>query len=257
MPAKDTLMSVDGVTLAFGDHLVQRDLSFTVQRGDIFVIMGASGCGKSTLLRSMVGLLRPSTGDIRYNGRAFWAMQEGERSKMQRHFGVLFQSGALWSSLTLAENVGLPLSLYTPLSPSDIAEVASLKLSLVGLRGFEDYYPAAISGGMKKRAGLARAMALDPQILFFDEPSAGLDPLSSKRLDDLILELRDSLGATVVMVSHELASILSIADESVFLDADTHTATAHGRPADLRDRADDPRVREFLCRGQSTATSHH
>ena len=257
MPAKDTLISVDGVTLAFGDHVVQQNLNFAVQRGDIFVIMGASGCGKSTLLRSMIGLLHPSAGDIRYDGRAFWATKEGERSKIQRHFGVLFQSGALWSSLTLAENVGLPLSLYTPLGSSDIAEIVSLKLSLVGLRGFEDYYPAEISGGMKKRAGLARAIALDPQILFFDEPSAGLDPLSSKRLDELILELRDSLGATVVMVSHELASILSIADDSVFLDADAHTATAHGRPKDLCDRAVDPKVRDFLSRGQQTPTARH
>jgi phospholipid/cholesterol/gamma-HCH transport system ATP-binding protein len=167
-----------------------------------------------------------------------------------RHFGVLYQSGALWSSMTLAENIALPLEEYTRLPQAEIAELVSFKLALVGLAGFEGYYPREISGGMKKRAGLARAMALDPDILFFDEPSAGLDPISSRQLDDLILELRDSLGATVVVVTHELASIFAIGSNSVFLDAETRTMIATGDPRQLRDQSDDPRVRRFLTRGE-------
>ena len=169
-----------------------------------------------------------------------------------RHFGVLYQSGALWSSMTLAENVGLPLEEYTDLSPSDIREVASLKLALVGLAGFEEFYPSEISGGMQKRAGLARAMALDPDILFFDEPSAGLDPISARLLDDLILELRDSLRTTVVVVTHELASIFAIGNNSVFLDSETRTMIAVGNPKTLRDESTDARVRRFLTRGEAT-----
>jgi phospholipid/cholesterol/gamma-HCH transport system ATP-binding protein len=174
---------------------------------------------------------------------------------MMRRFGVLYQSGALWSSMTLAENVALPLGEYTTLSPGEIRDVVSLKLALVGLAGFEDFYPAEISGGMRKRAGLARAMALDPDILFFDEPSAGLDPLSSRRLDDLILELRDSLGATVVVVTHELASIFTIGDNSVFLDPDTKTMLAVGHPKTLRDTSPEPKIRTFLRRGESEASA--
>lgn len=246
---KSPAISVDRLTLAFDQFVVQRDISFAVKRGEIFVIMGGSGCGKSTLLRSMIGLLRPAAGDIVYNDVPFWAADDDQRSETQRRFGILFQSGALFSSLTLAENVGLPLSQYSPLKSRDVAAVVSLKLSLVGLKGFEEFYPSEISGGMKKRAGLARAIALDPDILFFDEPSAGLDPVSSKRLDDLILELRDNLGATVVIVTHELASIFAIADNSVFLDAETHTAIGHGNPRQLLRECDVPKVHEFLTRG--------
>jgi phospholipid/cholesterol/gamma-HCH transport system ATP-binding protein len=168
---------------------------------------------------------------------------------MLRNVGVLYQSGALWSSMTLAENVGLPLGEFTDLTPREIQEVASLKLALVGLKGFEGYYPSQISGGMQKRAGLARAIALDPEILFFDEPSAGLDPISSRLLDDLILELRDNLGATIVVVTHELASIFAIGSNSVFLDAETKTAIAHGDPKELLKNSQDQRVRTFLTRG--------
>jgi phospholipid/cholesterol/gamma-HCH transport system ATP-binding protein len=242
-------IAVDRVTLSFDGRVVQHDVSFVVRRGEIFVIMGGSGCGKSTVLRSMVGLLRPASGDVLYKGQALWAADESQRARMQRRFGILFQSGALWSSLTLAENVGLPLSQYTTMKPADIDDVVSLKLGLVGLRGFERYYPSEISGGMKKRAGLARAMALDPEILFLDEPSAGLDPLSSKHLDDLILELRATLGATIVLVSHELSSIFSVADNSVFLDADSHTVTARGDPRLLRQGSGGAKVQEFLNRG--------
>lgn len=244
-------IAVRNLTMRFGSYLVQRDVSFEIAPGRVFVIMGDSGCGKSTLLRHMVGLVRPAAGDVLYDGDSFWAGADDDgRAAMSRRFGILFQSGALWSSMTLAENVALPLAQYTRLSSTEIDELVSLKLALVGLRGFEEYYPSEISGGMRKRAGLARAMALDPDILFFDEPSAGLDPLSSRRLDDLILELRDSLGTTVVVVTHELASIFAIADDSIFLDAEQRTAIAHGPPLELMRDCPIAKVREFLARGE-------
>ena len=248
-------IAVRNLSMAFGGFVVQRDVSFTVAPGEVFVIMGDSGCGKSTMLKHMIGLIRPACGEVLYDGRDFWSGGEDARTAIRRRFGVLFQSGALWSSMTLAENVALPLSLYTQLHPDEVADLVSLKLALVGLRGFEDYYPSQISGGMRKRAGLARAMALDPDILFLDEPSAGLDPLSSRRLDDLILELRDSLGSTVVIVTHELASIFAIADNAVFLDAESRTAIAHGNPRTLIDHAESPKVREFLRRGEPSAVA--
>lgn len=248
-------IAVRNLTMQFGSYLVQRDVSFDIEAGKIFIIMGDSGCGKSTLLRHMVGLLRPAAGEVLYDGEAYWAAGEDRRVVLSRRFGILFQSGALWSSMTLAENVALPLAQYSALSPREIAELVSFKLALVGLKGFEEYYPSQISGGMRKRAGLARAMALDPDILFFDEPSAGLDPLSSRRLDDLILELRDSLGTTVVMVTHELESIFAVADDSVFLDSEQRTAIAHGPPAVLKKECPVAKVREFLARGQAAATA--
>lgn len=248
-------IAVRNLTMQFGSYLVQREVSFDIEAGKIFVIMGDSGCGKSTLLRHMVGLLRPAAGEVLYDGEAYWAADEDRRVVLSRRFGILFQSGALWSSMTLAENVGLPLTQYTALTPREIAELVSFKLALVGLKGFEDYYPSQISGGMRKRAGLARAMALDPDILFFDEPSAGLDPLSSRRLDDLILELRDSLGTTVVMVTHELESIFAVADDSVFLDSEQRTAIAHGPPAVLKQDCPVAKVRQFLARGQAAANA--
>jgi len=244
-------ITVQDLTMAYGDFLIQRDLSFTIRHGDIFIIMGGSGCGKSTLLRHMVGLKAPAEGEILYDGESFWMAGEEEREKLKRRFGVLFQSGALWSSMTIAENVALPLEEYTTLGSSDLKELVSLKLALVGLAGFEDYYPSEISGGMQKRAGLARAMALDPEILFFDEPSAGLDPVSARLLDDLILELRDNLGATVVIVTHELASIFAVGNNSVFLDSETRTMIAGGDPKRLLEESDDPKVRRFLTRGEA------
>jgi len=242
------------LTMAYGDFVIQRNLNFTIERGDIFIIMGGSGCGKSTLLKLMIGLKEPATGDVYYDGQAFWASGEDDRELAKRRFGTLFQAGALWSSMTLAENVGLALRQYTNLSEADIRDVAAYKLMLVGLAGFDDYYPNEISGGMKKRAGLARAMALDPEILFFDEPSAGLDPISAKLLDDLILELRDSLGATIVIVTHELASIFSIGTNAVFLDAETKTQLATGNPIELRDHHPNHVVRNFLQRGEAGAS---
>lgn len=241
---------VENLTMAYGDYLIQRDLTFTVNRGDVFIIMGGSGCGKSTLMRHMVGLKPPSKGRVFYGDMDFWAAEAEERKRKMRHFGVMYQSGALWSSMTLVENISLPLEEYTTLSPREIRDVASLKLSLVGLSGYEQFYPSEISGGMQKRASLARAMALDPDILFFDEPSAGLDPISARLLDDLILELRESLGSTIVIVTHELASIFAIGTNSVFLDPDTRTMIAGGNPRLLRDESPDPRVRRFLLRGE-------
>jgi phospholipid/cholesterol/gamma-HCH transport system ATP-binding protein len=248
-------ITVHDLTMAYGSFVIQRDLSFTVQRGDIFIIMGGSGCGKSTLLRHLIGLKPPAQGEVRIDGESFWAAPAEAQDRLKRRFGVLFQSGALWSSMTLAENVALPLEQYTALSPARIRQQVALKLALVGLAGFEDYYPSQISGGMQKRAGLARAMALDPDILFFDEPSAGLDPISSRLLDELILELRDSLGATVVVVTHELASIFAIGNNAVFLDADTKTMIASGDPKRLRDECPDPKVRTFLTRGDVNANT--
>ena len=244
-------IQVKDLTMAYGSFVVQQDLTFTIRRGDIFIIMGDSGCGKSTLLRHMVGLKQPANGQVLYEGKDFWEADPVARKQFMRNFGMSYQGSALWSSMTLAENIALPLQEYTELSAADIREIAQLKLALVGLAGFEDYYPSEISGGMMKRAGLARAMALDPDILYFDEPSAGLDPISSRLLDDLILQLRDSLGATVVIVTHELASIFSIGNNSVFLDAEKKTMTAAGDPKQLRDESTDPKIHRFLTRGEA------
>ncbi len=244
-------IEIRNLTLAYGERVIQRDLAFSVGRGDIFVIMGGSGCGKSTLLRHMIGLIEPTRGEVLYDGISFWGEEPGQRDRLLRRFGVLYQSGALWSSMTLAENVALPLGEYTTLPATEIRELVSFKLALVGLAGFEAFYPSEISGGMRKRAGLARAMALDPDILFFDEPSAGLDPITARQMDDLILELRDSLGATVVVVTHELASIFAIGTNSVFLDGETKTMLATGSPKMLLTHSTNPTVRRFLTRGES------
>jgi phospholipid/cholesterol/gamma-HCH transport system ATP-binding protein len=248
MDDKEPHIIVRDLTMAYGEKLIQRDLTFTVNKGDIFIIMGGSGCGKSTLLRHLIGLQSPAAGSVCYRETDFWKAGEAEQDRLKRSFGILYQSGALWSSMTLAENIGLLLEQYTSLPAREIRELASLKLSLVGLAGFEDYYPSEISGGMKKRAGLARAMALDPEILFFDEPSAGLDPISARLLDDLILEIRNSLGSTIVVVTHELASIFAIGNNSVFLDAATKTMIASGDPKKLLAECKDPTVHAFLTR---------
>jgi len=244
-------IAVRDLTMAFGSFVVMRDLSFEVRRGSIFFIVGGSGCGKSTLLRHMIGLNEPAKGEVFYGDVNFTQAAPEEREKLLRAVGVLYQSGALWSSMTLGENIGLPLGEFTSLSAPEIEEVSTLKLALVGLKGFEDYFPSEISGGMQKRACLARAMALDPDILFLDEPSAGLDPVSSRMLDELIVGLRDSLGSTIVIVSHELASILSIGDDCVFLDIDERTITARGNPKDLLEHSDNENVRRFLTRAGS------
>lgn len=249
MPENEAHITISDLTMAYGDFVVMRDLNFTIQRGDIFIIMGGSGCGKSTLLKHLVGLMAPATGRVHFGDTSFWDADPDTRNQLMRRFGILYQSGALWSSMTLAENVALPLQQYTDLNAGDIGELVSLKMSLVGLGGFEDFYPSEISGGMRKRAGLARAIALDPEILFFDEPSAGLDPVSAKRLDDLILELRASLGATVVVVTHELASIFAIANNSVFLDPETRTMLATGDPHTMLEESKEFKIQNFLRRG--------
>jgi len=228
--------------------LILRDISFSVPKGEVFVVMGPSGCGKSTLLKNLIGLEEPSHGDIRFFGRSFERAKLNARNAMLREIGILYQGGALWSAMTVAENVALPLREYTRLPPSRIRQLVSLKLGLVGLAGFEDRQPGELSGGQRKRAGLARALALDPAILFFDEPSAGLDPLTSRNLDRLILKIRDSLGTTVVVVSHELESIFTIADRVMMLDPEAKSAVATGCPRDLLESGP-PSVREFLSRG--------
>lgn len=241
---------VENLTMKYGDYLIQRDLNFVIKRGDVFVIMGGSGCGKSTLLKHLIGLYEPAVGRVLYNGASFWDSSPAEQGALLRRMGILYQKGALWTSMTLAENVAMPLRQYTKRSDTEIQDIVDYKLALVGLSGFQDYYPSEISGGMQKRAALARAMALDPEVLFFDEPSAGLDPVSSKLLDDLIIELNKSTGATVVVVTHELASIFSIAKNSIFLDPDTKTSIAFGPPKELLESSKDPKVIEFLTRGE-------
>jgi phospholipid/cholesterol/gamma-HCH transport system ATP-binding protein len=250
-------IEVTDLTMAYGDFVIQRNLNFRIRSGDVFIIMGGSGCGKSTLLKHLVGLKSPAQGQVLHHGVSLWGLDLSQRQNIMRRMGVLYQSGALWSHMTLAENVALPLQTYTELSSDEVSELVSFKLSLVGLKGFEAYYPSEISGGMQKRAGLARAMALDPELLFFDEPSAGLDPVSARRLDDLILELSESLGTTIVVVTHELASIFAIGRDSVFLDPQSKTMIAQGDPNQLLANTDNPRVREFLTRGESEVNRNH
>jgi phospholipid/cholesterol/gamma-HCH transport system ATP-binding protein len=243
-------IEVRSLDLGYGDFVVLRNLNFGVRKGDVFVVMGASGSGKSTLLKALIGLMEPQAGEVLYGGIDFWKEPESGQQRLMRSFGVLYQGGALWSSLTLAENVALPLQLYSGLSAEQVNEIVGLKLSLVGLEGYENFYPAQISGGMRKRAGLARAIALDPEIIFFDEPSAGLDPVSARMLDDLILQLRETLGATIVVVTHELASIFTVGNNGVFLDEETKTIIAAGNPRDLLANSKNPRVIQFLTRGE-------
>ena len=243
-------LKIQNLTIAYGEKVIQRDLNFTVNTGDIFVIIGGNGSGKSTLMRSLVGLQPPTEGVVLYDGLDFWNVDHAEHERLKRRLGVMFQGGALWSSLTLAENLALPLNQYTDLSPGLVDEIVSRKLALVGLAGYGDFYPAELSGGMKKRASLARAMALDPDILLIDEPSAGLDPLNARHLDNLILELRESLGTTIVLVTHELPSILGICNNSVFLDAETRTMIDSGNPKEAV-HSGDPKVRTFLTRGEA------
>ncbi|MFW6189006.1 MAG: ABC transporter ATP-binding protein [Planctomycetota bacterium] len=246
MSESSVAIAVRNLTAAYGDEIVLRDVSFEVGRGEVFVVMGGSGSGKSTLMRHMVGLEQPREGRVLYDGVGLWEVGAPERESILRRCGVMYQGGALWSSMTLAENVALPLEYATSLSPRRVRELVRVKLALVGLTGFGDYYPSEISGGMRTRAGLARAMALDPDILFFDEPTAGLDPVRANRMDDLIVELRDSLRTTVVIVTHRLPTIFAVATNSVFLDGETKTVLAQGDPRRLREECEYSKVREFL-----------
>lgn len=248
----DSIVRVENLTLAYGNNVVLDRVSFEVKTGNCLFVMGGSGCGKSTLLKSMVGLLEPVAGEISVNGSKLWD-EQSNMNQVLKEFGVLFQGGALWSSMTIQENVALPLETHSDLGAREVRDIARYKLGLVGLSGFEGFYPAQLSGGMKKRAGLARALALDPKILFFDEPSAGLDPITSKRLDDLINELKESLGMTFVVVSHELASIFNIADDAIFLDAKSKTLLDQGHPDFLLNNSKHSEVIDFLTRNESSS----
>ncbi|QKE61956.1 ATP-binding cassette domain-containing protein [Aquipseudomonas campi] len=244
----DAVLTVEQLDAGYGTRVIQHDLNFSIQRGEVFVIMGGSGCGKSTVLRHLIGLQAPLGGRVLFHGEDFWAQDEARRAELLQHFGVLYQNSALWGSMTLRENICLPLETYRPnLGRAELDELAALKLNLVGLGGCDELYPAELSGGMRKRAALARALSLDPQVLFFDEPSAGLDPISSKALDELILQLRDSLGSSIVLVTHELPSIFAVADTCLFLDGQTGTQIALGAPRELL--ANGPQeVQRFLGR---------
>lgn len=248
-PADEPVIVATDLSIGYDGVAIMEHLNFSIPKGEIFFVIGGSGCGKSTLLRHIIGLLPPITGDIRIFGQSFTATPPDYRRELLKSFGVLYQGSALWSSLTLAENIMLPLEEYTGLSRKDRLQIARLKLAQVGLCGYGDYYPSEISGGMKKRAGLARALALDPAIVFFDEPSAGLDPITSRELDELILRVRDTHGTTCVIVSHELASIFAIADRVILLDKQARTIIAEGPPKDLARTSTDPRVQTFLHRG--------
>ncbi|MDR3273911.1 MAG: ATP-binding cassette domain-containing protein [Puniceicoccales bacterium] len=241
---KSPKLEVKNLTMSYGAYVLMRNISFSVKSSEIFLIIGGSGCGKSTLLKYLIGLKECPSGKIFYDGVDITKEQKNFYGK----FGVLYQSGALWSSLTIAENIALPFSEFTELSKSSIDSVVELKLSLVGLNGFGDFYPSQLSGGMKKRAGLARAMALDPDILFLDEPSAGLDPISAANLDDLILEIRKTFGTTIVIVTHDLDSIFNIGDRAIYLDAESKSIIAEGRPLNLRDKPVCDKVSDFLSR---------
>src|SRR5882757_3558037 len=248
-----TLLAVDGLEMRFGERLIQTGVSFKVEKGTIFAIMGGSGCGKSTLLKHMIGLLPPAAGQVTYNGTDYWTADDDAQAKLRAAFGMLFQSAALWSSMTILENVCLPLEQHTTLDAAQREARAREVLEWVDLANFADFFPSDLSGGMKKRAGLARAIATEPPLLFLDEPSAGLDPISSKRLDDLVLSIRERTGCAVVFVSHELPSLFAIADDGIFLDAESKSPIAHGSPRALRDSAQHPTVRAFLTRGQAPA----
>lgn len=246
-------IAAKNLSIGYDDFVLLKDINFEIKQHDIFIIMGSSGCGKSSLLRVLTGLSEPLSGCVFIDGENFTDADENTKKKIAMQSGILYQSGALFSSMTLAQNIALPLQQYTSYSKKTIDELVSLKLALVGLAGFEEFYPAEISGGMKKRAGLARALALDPKIVYFDEPSAGLDPISSKLLDDLILDINHSFGTTIVVVTHELSSIFDIGTNSIFLDGETKSIQAYGNPRQLLKDPPNEKVYSFLTRGKTNA----
>ncbi|MDY6408022.1 MAG: ATP-binding cassette domain-containing protein [Pseudomonadota bacterium] len=248
---QNPIIHVENLDIGYGDNTIMKNLTFDVQKGDIFIIMGGSGCGKSTLLRTLTGLIPPQNGQIYIQDIEIGRATNSQKLEIMKHSGILYQSGALFSSMTLGENVALPLQQYTQYRSSRIHDIVAFKLALVGLAGFENYYPSEISGGMRKRAGLARALALNPEIVYFDEPSAGLDPISSKNLDDLILEINKSLGTTIIVVTHELPSLFAVGKNSIFLDKTIQTISAKGNPKELLKNPPNAQVYEFLTRGVS------
>ena len=245
---KAPVIIVEHLTARFGSHTVFEDVGFEVYQGEIFVILGGSGCGKSTLMKHMIGLYETESGKVVINGIDITKADETQLEKMRLGIGVAFQSGGLFGSMTLGENVALPLQEYTDLPPKLIDLIVKMKLGMVNLAGYENHLPEELSGGMKKRAGLARAMALDPTVLFFDEPSAGLDPITSAELDLLIKNVQAGIGTTMVIVTHELESIFSVADRVIMLDKEAKGIIAEGDPRWLKENSTDPRVRNFFNR---------
>ena len=246
--AAGAIISVRNLKAGYGDEIILEGVSFDVREGEVFAILGRSGCGKTTLFKTIIGLLPPERGEVIIDGDKVLPVAEGGSERVLRKIGVLFQSGALFSSMTLAENVAFPLRQYTTLPERTIEQLVILKLSQVGLTGCEKMLPLELSGGMQKRAALARAMALDPKILFFDEPSSGLDPVTSVELDRTILEINRALGTTMIIVTHELSSIFAIANRVIMLDGQEKRIIAEGKPEELKERSDDPRVRDFFSR---------
>jgi len=255
--ATASVIEVKNLVCGYGENVVLQEVSFSVRAQELFFVIGGSGCGKSTLLRCMIGLLKPTRGDVAYFGKSFTAADGVQRREILKTFGVLYQNNALWSSMTLSENISLPLEEYTSLSRRDREEVVALKLTQVGLSGSGDLFPSELSGGMKKRAALARALALDPAIVFFDEPSEGLDPITSRAMDRLILQVRETLGTTMIIVSHQLSSIYRLADRAIFLDREMKGIIAEGAPAELAATSTDPRVREFLKQDEDSSKRKH
>jgi phospholipid/cholesterol/gamma-HCH transport system ATP-binding protein len=247
-PTSQPIIRVEHLSAGFGEERVFEDVNFEIFKGEVFIILGGSGCGKSTLLKQMIGLLEPLSGKVIVNGIDITTAEDDQLRRLRREMGVLFQSSGLFGSMTLSENIALPLQEYTDLPRDMIGLVVRMKLAMVGLEGYENHFPAELSGGMKKRAGIARAMAMDPSVLFFDEPSAGLDPITSAELDLLIKNINKGTGATMVIVTHELESIFAIGDRIIMLDKGKKGIIAQGDPRDVKERSTDPRVINFFNR---------